>query len=134
MPGLTQCRGDAVSAWIEHFAGATVRAARLARAHVVPVRALQERWREQLRAAHSAPRADAAAWAIIDLLPAHPVISAPVVTAITNRAKGRIYEGVEQLVSAGVLLPLSPGRRNRWWEAAGLLELIAQLEAGHLPG
>jgi hypothetical protein len=131
---LTQFRGDAVSAWIEHFAAATVRAARLARAYVVAVRALQECWREQLRAADRAPRADAAAWAIIDLLPAHPMISAPVATAVTNRAKGRIYEGIEQLVSAGVLLPLSPGRRNRWWEAAGLLDLIAQLEAGQLPG
>lgn len=131
---LTQFRGDAVSAWIEHFAAATVRAARLARAYVVAVRALQECWREQLRAADRAPRADAAAWAIIDLLPAHPMISAPVATAVTNRAKGRIYEGIEQLVSAGVLLPLSPGRRNRWWEAAGLLDLIAQLEVGQLPG
>lgn len=132
--GLTHFRGDAVSAWIEHFAAATVRAARLARAYVVAVRALQERWREQLRADGRAPRADAAAWAIIDLLPAHPMISAPVAAAVTHRAKGRIYEGVEQLVRAGVLLPLSDGRRNRWWEAAGLLELIAQLEAGQLPG
>lgn len=132
--GLTQFRGDAASAWVEHFAAATVRAARLARAYVVAVRALQERWREQLRAADRVPRADAAAWAIIDLLPAHPMISAPVATAVTNRAKGRIYEGVEQLVSASVLLPLSPGRRNRWWEAAGLLELVARLEAGQLPG
>lgn len=132
--GLTQFRGNGVSAWIEHFAAATVRAARLARVYVDAVRALQERWREQLRAGDRAPRADAAAWAIIDLLPAHPMISAPVATAVTHRAKGRIYEGVEQLVSAGVLLPLSPGRRNRWWEAAGLLDLIAQLEAGQLPG
>lgn len=132
--GLTQFRGNGVSAWIEHFAAATVRAARLARVYVDAVRALQERWREQLRAGDRAPRADAAVWAIIDLLPAHPMISAPVATAVTHRAKGRIYEGVEQLVSAGVLLPLSPGRRNRWWEAAGLLDLIAQLEAGQLPG
>ena len=63
-----------------------------------------------------------------------PALDAPVAAAATNRAKGRVYEGIEQLVSAGVLLPLSDGRRNRWWEAAGLLELIAQLEAGQLPG
>lgn len=131
--GLTKFRGDGVTAWIEHFAAATVRAARLARAYIDTVRALQERWRQQLRAVDRAPRVDAAAWAIIDLLPAHPMISAPVASAVTSRAKGRIYEGIEQLVAAGVLLPLSAGRRNRWWEAAGLLDLIAQLEAGQLP-
>jgi Fic family protein len=131
--GLGRFRADDVTGWIEHFAAATVRAARLARAYVVAVRALQERWREQLRGTARTPRADAAAWAIIDLLPAHPMISAPVAAAVTGRAKSRVYEGVEQLVGAGVLLPLSEGRRNRWWEAAGLLELIGQLEAGELP-
>jgi Fic family protein len=131
--GLSHFRGDGVSEWLEHFAAATVKAARLASAYVETVRGLQERWREQLRAAEKAPRADAVAWRIIDLLPAHPMISAPVATAVTGRAKGRVYEGVEQLVAAGVLLPLSEGRRNRWWEAAGLLDLIARLEAGHLP-
>jgi hypothetical protein len=60
-------------------------------------------------------------------------ISAPVATAVTGRAKGRVYEGIEQLVGAGVLLPMSEGKRNRWWEAVGLLDLIARLEAGELP-
>lgn len=124
---------NGVAEWIEYFAAATLRAARLARAYVSAVGALREKWREQVRATTSAPRADAAAWAIIDLLPAHPMISAPVATAVTGRAKSRVYEAVEQLLSAGVLVPLSEGKRNRWWEAAGLLDLIARLEAGELP-
>jgi Fic family protein len=131
--GLVRFRGDGVDEWIAHFATATVRAARLARTYIERVRALQERWRQQLRTTGNAPRSDAAAWAIIDLLPAHPMISAPVAAALTSRAKGRVYEGIEQLVSAGVLLPLTSGRRNRWWEAEGLLELIGRLEAGELP-
>ncbi|HSJ65401.1 MAG TPA: hypothetical protein VK922_16025 [Gemmatimonadaceae bacterium] len=36
-------------------------------------------------------------------------------------------------VSQDVLVPVSAGRRNRWWEAAGLLDLVARLEAGELP-
>jgi hypothetical protein len=103
------------------------------RAYIDMLRALQERWREQLRAAGNAPRSDAAAWARVDLLPAHPMISAPVDAAVTNRAKGRVCEGTEQLVSAGVLLSLRSGRRNRWWEADGLLELIGRLESGESP-
>jgi hypothetical protein len=98
------------------------------------VRTLQERWREQLCGTERAPRGDATAWAIIDILPAHPMISAPVATAVIGRAKSRIYEGLEQLVAAGVLLPVSEGSRNRWWEAAGLLDLIGQLEGGQFTG
>jgi len=132
--GLTAFRADGVAEWLEYFAGATVRAARLARAYVEAVRRLQERWREQLRDSKRVPRANAAAWAVIDLLPAYPMISAPVMEAVTQRAKSRVYEAIEQLVDAGVLVPLSEGRRNRYWEAANLLDLIAQLEGGQLPG
>ena len=131
--GLTAFRADGVAVWLEYFAGATVRAARLARAYVDAVRRLQERWREQLRDRERVPRANAAAWAVIDLLPAHPMISAPVIAAVTQRAKSRVYEAIEQLLDAGVLIPLSDGRRNRYWEAADLLDLIAQLEGGRLP-
>jgi hypothetical protein len=35
---------------------------------------------------------------------------------------------MEELVGAGVLAPVSESRRNRTWEAAGLLELIIELE------
>ena len=85
-----------------------------------------------LRAA-SDPRADAAAWAIIDLLPAHPVITAAIAGAVTGRAKAAIHNALDQLAEAGVLEPVAGGRRNRSWEAAGLLELIADLETGVLP-
>ncbi len=131
--GLMTFRADGVDDWLRYFAAATVTAARLARAYVEMVRDLQERWREQLRTAERVPRADATAWALIDLLPGHPMISAPIAAALTHRAKSRIYEAIEQLVKVGVLLPLSSGSRNRWWEAAGLLDLVAQLEAGALP-
>jgi Fic family protein len=130
---LTRFRGDGVADWIEHFASATIRAARLARAYVTAVGDLQERWREQLRATANPPRAGAAPWAIIGVLPAHPMISGPVAAAVTSRAKSRIYEAIEQLVGAGVLFPLSEGKRNRWWEAVGLLDLVARLESGELP-
>jgi hypothetical protein len=122
-----------VLAWIEHFAMATRRASHLARAYIASARLLQEEWRTRLRALHAVPRADAAVWAIIDHLPAHPMISAPVATAVTNRSKSRVYEAIEQLTEAGVLIPLSGGQRNRWWEATGLLDLVGKLESGESP-
>lgn len=128
--GLTRFRGDDVAEWCESFAAATVRSARLASDYVVAVRQLQQGWRERLHATSEPPRADATAWRIIELLPAHPMLSAPAATAALGRSKGRVYEGIEQLVAAGVLIPVSAGRRNRWWEAEGLVALIEGLEAG----
>ncbi len=127
--GLTRFRGDGVVEWIEHFAATTTHAANLAMRYLGKVESLMERWREQLRAAAN-PRADAAAWAVIDLLPAHPVITSPVAAAVTMRSKGPVHDALNQLVEAGVLLPLSDSKRNRSWEAAGLLDLLEELEAG----
>ena len=61
----------------------------------------------------AAPRTGAAAWAIIDVLPAHFMISAPVAVAATGRAKAAVYQALDQLEHWGVLLPVSESRRNR---------------------
>ena len=66
-------------------------------------------------------------------LPAHPIITAPVAAAVTHRAKAAIYQALSELQDAGVLVPLSPSRRNQSWEAVGLLDLLAGLEAGRFP-
>lgn len=130
--GLTRFRGPDVAVWIEQFATATWEATRLAAGYLTAVQQLQRDWRDKLASHAGAPRAGAAAWAIIDVLPAHPIVSGPVATAGTGRAKAAIYAGIEQLVNAGILQPLSSSKRNRSWEAVGLLPLIAQLEAGAL--
>lgn len=131
--GLTTFRHDSAIRWIEYFAAAAARAARLADAYVRAVAALTARWTSQLAALSTAPRAGAAAWAIIATLPAHPMITAPVAAAATRRAKAAVYQGIAQLEAAGVLIPLSESRRNQAWEAKGLLDLIAGLEAGQHP-
>lgn len=131
--GLTSFRGTSVAAWIEQFAVATWEATKLASTYVKAVRQLQTGWRRQLADSANRPREGAAAWALIDVLPAHPMISAPVAAATTGRAKAAVYAGINQLVDAGILKPLSDSRRNRSWEAVGLLGLIAQLEARTFP-
>lgn len=131
--GLTDFRFESVSQWIEHFAAAALRSAKLASAYLEAVRELSSRWSASLRAQANAPRADATAWALIEVLPAYPIISAPVAAAATSRSKPQVYEAIRQLEGAGVLQPLSASRRNRSWEAMGLLHLLEQLEAGQLP-
>jgi Fic family protein len=127
--GLTAFREDRISDWIEMFAAATAQAARLATVYTGRVNELQEQWRARLRD-HSAPRTDAAAWTLISMLPAHPVVTIPVGVAATGRTKPAVANAVRELEGAGVLIPLTASARNRAWEAVGLLDLIVGLEAG----
>lgn len=129
LKGLTLFREDRLADWIELFAAAAGEAATLAARYTVRVRELQDEWRERLRQ-HANPRADAAAWSLITVLPAHPVITVPVAVAATGRTKPAAANAIEQLEAAGVLARLSESARNRAWEAEGLLDLIVGLEAG----
>lgn len=127
--GLALFREDRLADWIELFATAAVRAAQIARRYSNDVLALQNMWRAQLRG-HANPRADAAAWAIIDVLPAHPIISVPIAAAATSRTRPAVTNAMAELQAASVLAPLSAGQRNRNWEAQGLLAIIVALETG----
>ena len=131
--GLTRFREDGVAEWVGMFARATSEAAHLATSYLHAVQELTQRWRNQLSGTPSAPRGDAVAWAIIDVLPAHPMITAPVAAAVTGRSKPQVYQALRQLEEAEVLVPLSASKRNQSWEAVGLLDLLDGLESGVLP-
>jgi len=129
--GLTSFRGADVAPWIQRFAGAAAAAAELARSYVAAVERRVAEWRKALER-HGAPRAGAAAWEVIDVLPAHPMITGPTAIAATRRARAAVYQALDQLQEAGVLKAVSTAPRNRVWEAVGLLELLEGLEAGRL--
>ena len=131
--GLTEFRGVDTAAWIRQFADACTSAAQLAQVYVAAVNTLTERWRRRLAEHPEAPRLGAAAWALIDALPAHPTITGPVAIAATGRARAAVYTALDQLEQAGVLIKLSGGQRNQTWESTELLELIERLDAGRLP-
>lgn len=59
-------------------------------------------------------------------------MTAPVAAAATGRSRPQVYQAIGQLETAGVLIPVSASRRNRSWEADGLLDLLERLEAGQL--
>jgi Fic family protein len=130
--GLTAFREGDVDAWLLRFAAATARAAGLAKDYLDAVCRLQERWREQIRA-HGNPRADAAAWRLIDVLPAHPVITLPVAVVAVERSKAVVNQALADLEDAAVLIRLGGGQRNRSWEAAGLLDLLSHLDQAGTP-
>jgi Fic family protein len=126
LAGLTNFRDGRENEWLESFARAAARAAELAAGYLVRVQRLQKSWRESLDPLGL--RADSAAWLLIDLLPGHPIISQPVAVEATGRSRPVIQHAIDQLVAVGVLLPLTSGKRNRQWEAAGLLDLSAEFE------
>ncbi|HTW09211.1 MAG TPA: Fic family protein [Acidimicrobiales bacterium] len=126
--GLTAYRSGNVNTWLEQFAVATAQAAALAEQYLREVRTLQGRWRADLRSSPQSPRSDAAAWAVIDQLPGHSIVTVPVLVAATGRSKPAIGQAVDQLTSAGILVAVSGGARNRAWEAVGLLDLLSSLD------
>lgn len=130
--GLTSYRDDRVLDWIEVFSLAANEASKLAERYLDRVTALQEEWRARLR--HKVnPRSDAAAWSLIEVLPAHPVVTLPVGVAATGKSKPAVNGAIAGLVTAKVLRPLSETQRNRAWEASELLDLIVDLEEGVVP-
>jgi Fic family protein len=126
LDGLVAFREGRENDWLEMFAVAAARAAELATSYLGQVQSLQDGWREQ--AAAFVKRADAAAWLLIAELPGYPIITTTVAVARTGRSRPQVQAAIDQLVEAGVLSPLSEGKRNRQWEAIGILDLLADMD------
>ena len=104
--GLVHYRQGELTGWVEQFAVAAARAAHLARAYPTGPRAAAS-VAGAASCTSSPPRSDAVAWRLIDVLPAHPIITLPVGVAATGRSKPQVNAGLDQLATAGVLAPLS---------------------------
>lgn len=130
--GLTKYREGDTSDWFSTFAAAATQSAQLATAYIGEVEILQEKWRKAL-AEYTNPRADAVAWRIIDFLPGYPIINVPIAVVASSRTKAVVGEALKQLELAGVLIRSSEGEATRTWEAASLLDLLSDLEAGVVP-
>jgi Fic family protein len=131
--GLTRFREEGGETdWIIQFAEATTTAANLARSYLGAIESLVQNWRSALESSVN-PRSDSVAWQIIDQLPGHPIITSPIAKVLTGGSTPSINNAIKALESSRILLPLYKGKRNRSWEAAGLLDLLALLENGEMP-
>jgi Fic family protein len=128
--GLTGFRADDTRGWIEHFAASASGAAVLAQRYVATVAEMVESWRSMLMQSHPGLRSDAAAWRAIEILPAHPLITAPIAAAALQKSKPQVYQAIEHLVGAKVLKPAGTAGRTQVYEAMGLLDVLAALERG----
>lgn len=124
--GLTAWRfePDGPDRWITLLARAAERAALATIALADDIAALQARWHEM----SSHRRSDSAAAAIIEALPAHPILNAADAAALTGRSEQRARTALNQLEADGVLAQVTLGRRNRAWESVGLFALVDRME------
>jgi Fic family protein len=115
---------DGYRQWIAELATACEAAALASTRLAGQVSDLQDRWREA--AGH--PRRDSAAAAIIDALPAYPILDAGSAAALTGRSAVAARQALNNLTDSGVLEQVSVGKRNRMWESVGLFSLIDEME------
>lgn len=129
--GLTAMRSEGmdtgVGDWLELMAQATLAACAQAAAYEARVQTLLTGWREAVRAVGN-PRADAAAWTLLDALPAAPLITATTAAGLVGRSDRAIDGAIATLVQAGVLKQVGGRLRYRLYEAVGLFEVVASTE------
>lgn len=116
--------------WVELAAQAARVACEEAHAYDDRVEALVAAWRDRLSAKVGTPRADAAVWPLMDLLPAAPLITARTAVDLTGRSERAIDGAVAQLVEAGVLKQVGGRLRYRLYEAVGVFDLVTDAERG----
>lgn len=130
--GLVRFRLGDHDGWISWFADAVAGASRAQQELVAAVAALQQAWVERLGAPRPGQRrlrSNAAAWRVLDLLPRHPLLTAPVVAADLGIALKSATAALEDLVAAGILVEhgtttmTGRGRPSRLYTSPELLGL-----------
>ena len=109
--------------WIEFFANACLRAVEDAHRFAERVRALQSEWRARV----GPVRRDSAAARLIEALPATPVLTTATAATLVERSFQATTLALTRLESAGVLVQVSVGRRNRAFESPELIDAFNTL-------
>lgn len=105
---------------VDQFNHASLRAVHQGRRLAAQMIELRDGWRETIRA-----RSDSAAWKIIDLLPAHPVIDAETVARNTGIHSANVRRSVAPLVDAGILVGSKHDRSQKYlYQTPAVLSLL----------
>jgi len=122
--GLKAFRAGAVDDWVRYFANAAELAALSSRELAEEVEGLQADWRTLL----GRTRADAAALALIDLLPRYPIVTAAAAETEIDRSRRATITGLERLADAGILTRHRNQKKGDSWEAKELFALLDEFE------
>jgi Fic family protein len=110
--------------WVARFAAACLRAVDDASGFEKRSQLLQEEWRARL----GRVRAGSAADLLLRALPGAPLITVTSAAALIGRTFVPANEAVKRLVDADILRPVKVGRRNRAFEATGVIDAFTALE------
>ena len=122
--GLTAYRDERPEDWYLDFALTVIKACRAARQFAQQIDLLEERW----MTAAGNPRRGSTARKLIQLLPGQPILRVSHVVELTGASLTAAHNAVNGLEEAGVLKQVTVGKRNRAWEAVGLLALVDEFE------
>lgn len=105
------------TAFVGYLADAAIRSSREARVSAKTIVALPGQWQETVRA-----RAGSAAFTLMGMLPANPIVDADDVKRLTGTSVAGAYKAIDRLVEAGVLRPLTQSQRYMTWAAGDVLD------------
>ena len=111
--GLVLYRFGRLDDWLQWFADAVRGGGRAQRQLISEVNALKTRWRERLGDGARPLRSDAAAWAVLDLLPRHLVLTTDVVSSALGVTNKGALDALRQLAERDVLLAYGTVVRGR---------------------
>jgi len=115
---------DGLNRWIGTFAGACERAVDEALEFEQRILDIQGKW----RTAVGRIRSDSAVGLLIESLPGAPIVTVKSASELIGRSFERTNEAIGRLEGAGIVRPLTVGRRNRAFEAPAVIEAFATLE------
>lgn len=127
LSGLTRWRQGDVAGWVGWVADAISRSAEQVVDLVGSAAELRQRWDGLL----ADVRSDAAARRLLDLIPQHLVMTAPMVADVLGVSMPTARAAVEALAARGILQPLElrpvrPGRPAQWWMASELVSIVGR--------
>jgi Fic family protein len=127
LAGLTRWRHGDAGGWVRWAAEAVTRSADQVVELVASAEALAQGW----QAAVSDIRADAAARRLLDVLPRHLVVTAPMVADLLGVSGPAARGAIAALAARGIVEPLTlppsrPGRPPQWWVAGELVAVISR--------
>ncbi|MDQ1423826.1 MAG: hypothetical protein QOD72_1324, partial [Acidimicrobiaceae bacterium] len=122
--GLELYRRGALDEWVQMFAAAAALAATSGAQLGGQLRDIADDWNTT---AH--PRAGSAVKKLLDGLVRQPVVDIDQVAKLCpGVASTNLHRAVNRLVEAGILAPITTGKRNQVWAATDVIDLLERFE------
>ena len=115
---------EGLNSWLSFFAASTLRACENATVFEGKIEALKKKWFDRLKV----ERTSNAVVEVIDVMIGQPLFSAQLIQKATGRSLPTVNTAIERLEDAGIVKQLTVGKRNRVFEAVGILELFNEFE------